>query len=174
MPLGDLLAATESVGDDEPVVGGAADGGKKFEFSDSCGDFVFVVLEAERSSHAAASGGGAALLRARAADRTAAGRVRPLPGKRPTDDRFNVWIRTTAPLPDDPAIHRCVLAYASDMTLLDTALMPHRRSVFDREHHGREPRPRAVVSPAVPRRPMAALHPGQPEHARRPRLRAAA
>ena len=30
-------------------------------------------------------------------------------------------------------------------------------------HHGREPRPCAVVSPAVPRRRMAALHPGQPE-----------
>ncbi len=45
---------------------------------------------------------------------------------------FNVWIRTTGRLPDDPAIHRCVLAYASDMMLLDTALLPHRRSVFDR------------------------------------------
>ena len=54
-------------------------------------------------------------------------------GKKPEDGRFNVWIRATAPLPDDPAIHRCVLAYASDMTLLDTALMPHRRSVFDRD-----------------------------------------
>ena len=38
-----------------------------------------------------------------------------------------------APLPDDPAIHRCVLAYASDMTLLDTALLPHGRTLFDRD-----------------------------------------
>ncbi len=42
-----------------------------------------------------------------------------------------VWIRTTGRLPDDPEIHRCVLAYASDMTLLDTALFPHGRMVFD-------------------------------------------
>jgi acyl-CoA thioesterase-2 len=42
-----------------------------------------------------------------------------------------VWVRATGPLPDDPAIHRCVLAYASDFTLLDTALFPHGRGVFD-------------------------------------------
>jgi acyl-CoA thioesterase II len=53
-------------------------------------------------------------------------------GKTPADGRFNVWIRATGRLPDDPAIHRCVLAYASDFTLLDTALVPHGRSVFDR------------------------------------------
>jgi acyl-CoA thioesterase-2 len=52
--------------------------------------------------------------------------------EKPADGRFNVWIRTTGRLPDDPAIHRCVLAYASDLTLLDTALLPHQRSVFDR------------------------------------------
>ncbi|MDD7909486.1 MULTISPECIES: acyl-CoA thioesterase II [Pseudovibrio] len=43
----------------------------------------------------------------------------------------HVWVRATAPLPDDPRLHQCVLAYASDMTLLDTALYPHGRSVFD-------------------------------------------
>jgi acyl-CoA thioesterase-2 len=42
-----------------------------------------------------------------------------------------VWIRTTGRLPDDPEIHRCVLAYASDMTLLDTALFAHGRILFD-------------------------------------------
>jgi acyl-CoA thioesterase-2 len=40
-------------------------------------------------------------------------------------------MRTTGPLPDDPAIHRCVLAYASDLTLLDTAMVPHGRSVLE-------------------------------------------
>ncbi len=50
-----------------------------------------------------------------------------------TFDRFNVWIRTTGRLPDDPAIHQCVLAYASDMTLLDTALLPHGRTLFEKE-----------------------------------------
>jgi len=50
-------------------------------------------------------------------------------------DRFSpeqhVWIRTTGDLPDDQAIHDCALAYASDMTLLDTALFPHGRSMFN-------------------------------------------
>jgi len=53
-------------------------------------------------------------------------------GQKSDDGHFNVWIRTTGRLPDDPPIHRCVLAYASDLTLLDTALLPHQRSVFDR------------------------------------------
>ena len=56
--LGDLLAATEAVGDDEPVGRGVADGGEEFEFADGHGDVVLVVLEAEGSGHAAASGGG--------------------------------------------------------------------------------------------------------------------
>ena len=44
-----------------------------------------------------------------------------------------VWVRTTATLPDDPAIHKCALAYASDMTLLDTSLFAHGRSVFNKD-----------------------------------------
>lgn len=43
----------------------------------------------------------------------------------------NVWVRASASLPDDPRIHTCVLAYASDMTLLDTSLFAHGTSVFD-------------------------------------------
>ena len=35
------------------------------------------------------------------------------------------WFRTVAPLPDDPAMHRAVIAYASDYTLLGTAALPH-------------------------------------------------
>jgi acyl-CoA thioesterase-2 len=54
-------------------------------------------------------------------------------GETVADGRFNVWIRATGRLPDEPAIHQCVLAYASDMTLLDAALIPHGRSVFDKE-----------------------------------------
>lgn len=42
-----------------------------------------------------------------------------------------VWMRATGRLPDDPAVHAAVLAYLSDMTLLDTALIAHGRSVFD-------------------------------------------
>ena len=36
-----------------------------------------------------------------------------------------VWVRTTGPLPDDPAVHRYLLAYASDFHFLVTALRPH-------------------------------------------------
>ena len=54
-------------------------------------------------------------------------------GKKFDDARFNVWIRATSRLPEDPAIHRSVLAYASDMTLLDSALVPHGHSVFEQE-----------------------------------------
>jgi acyl-CoA thioesterase-2 len=48
------------------------------------------------------------------------------------EPRFNVWIRATGRLPDDPTIHQCVLAYASDMTLLDSSLIAHGRTVFER------------------------------------------
>jgi acyl-CoA thioesterase-2 len=54
-------------------------------------------------------------------------------GKKYEDGRFHVWIRATGKLPDDPAIHQCVLAYASDMTLLDSALIPHGRTVFEKQ-----------------------------------------
>ena len=52
--------------------------------------------------------------------------------REPREPRFSVWIRATAPLPDDPAVHQCVLAYASDLTLLDSSLVAHGRTVFER------------------------------------------
>jgi acyl-CoA thioesterase-2 len=52
--------------------------------------------------------------------------------RQPMEPKFNVWIRATGRLPDDPAIHQCVLAYASDMTLLDSSLIVHGRTVFER------------------------------------------
>jgi acyl-CoA thioesterase II len=36
-----------------------------------------------------------------------------------------VWLRADGTLADDPVLHTCVVTYASDMTLLDTALLPH-------------------------------------------------
>jgi acyl-CoA thioesterase-2 len=54
-------------------------------------------------------------------------------GMKYPDGRFHVWIRTTAKLPDTPALHQCVLAYASDMTLLDASLAPHGRTLFDKD-----------------------------------------
>jgi acyl-CoA thioesterase-2 len=38
-----------------------------------------------------------------------------------------VWVRADGTLPDDPVLHQCVVAYLSDMTLLDTTLLPHAR-----------------------------------------------
>jgi acyl-CoA thioesterase-2 len=35
------------------------------------------------------------------------------------------WIRVSAKLGDDPALHRAVLTYISDLVLLGTALLPH-------------------------------------------------
>ena len=40
-----------------------------------------------------------------------------------------VWFKAVAALPDDEALHRCLLAYVSDIYLLDTALMPHAVSM---------------------------------------------
>lgn len=47
------------------------------------------------------------------------------------DGRFNIWIRVTADLPDDDMVHRCALAYASDMSLLDVSLAPFGRTIFE-------------------------------------------
>ena len=45
----------------------------------------------------------------------------------------DVWIRAAGRLPDDPAIHRAVLAYLSDLTLIDVTLAAHGRSLFEPE-----------------------------------------
>jgi acyl-CoA thioesterase II len=42
-----------------------------------------------------------------------------------------VWLRTNGRLPDDLLIHSIALTYASDMTLLDTSLLPHGGSWFE-------------------------------------------
>jgi acyl-CoA thioesterase-2 len=36
-----------------------------------------------------------------------------------------VWMRTAGPLSDEPVLHRSVLAYMSDLTLLSASLVPH-------------------------------------------------
>jgi acyl-CoA thioesterase-2 len=51
------------------------------------------------------------------------------PEKRPPHQA--VWVRATGALPQDVALQQCVLAYASDMTLLDTSLLPHGIGWFD-------------------------------------------
>jgi acyl-CoA thioesterase-2 len=42
-----------------------------------------------------------------------------------------IWIRVTGPVPDDRATQSVVLAYLSDMTLLDTSTFAHGRILFD-------------------------------------------
>ena len=47
-------------------------------------------------------------------------RLRPLPPLKPYDDDqwpvpARLWVSTKQPLPDDPLLHACILAYASDM-----------------------------------------------------------
>jgi acyl-CoA thioesterase II len=53
------------------------------------------------------------------------------PGK--SNPAQNIWIKATKKLPEDPATHQCVLSYASDITLLDTSLLPHGHTLFDPE-----------------------------------------
>ena len=43
----------------------------------------------------------------------------------PAPPQSHSWMRAVAPLPDDPRVHRAMLAFASDMTLLGTAILPH-------------------------------------------------
>ena len=48
----------------------------------------------------------------------------------PAEPRQAVWFRTVDRVPDDPMLHRCLLAYASDHNLMPTALLPHGKSWF--------------------------------------------
>lgn len=42
-----------------------------------------------------------------------------------------IWFRTKGAMPNDPVLHRCALAYASDYSLLSASLSPHGRRPFD-------------------------------------------
>jgi acyl-CoA thioesterase-2 len=54
-----------------------------------------------------------------------------LKGTGPRPPHQQVWMRADGVLPDDPMLHACVVAYASDMTLLDSILLPHELSWDD-------------------------------------------
>jgi acyl-CoA thioesterase-2 len=43
----------------------------------------------------------------------------------PRPSQAALWMRAIAPLPDDPVVHRALLAYASDHGLLRAAMLPH-------------------------------------------------
>ncbi len=44
-----------------------------------------------------------------------------------------IWMRASGKLPDAFPLHQCVLAYASDFSLLDTALIAHGKLMFDKD-----------------------------------------
>ena len=43
-----------------------------------------------------------------------------------SEAKSRLWVRADGELPDDPLLHAAVVAYASDMSLFDSILMPHR------------------------------------------------
>jgi acyl-CoA thioesterase-2 len=45
----------------------------------------------------------------------------------------SIWMRASGTLPDEFPLHQCVLAYASDFSLLDTALIAHGKLMFDED-----------------------------------------
>lgn len=51
--------------------------------------------------------------------------------KDPLPPLQDMWLRTTGDVPDSRVVQAAVLGYLSDMTLLDTALFAHGRSIFD-------------------------------------------
>ena len=63
---------------------------------------------------------------------------RPVVGEDPfnpkvTDPIKYVWFRADGTLPDTPALHKYLLAYASDFGLLTTSLLPHGKGVWQND-----------------------------------------
>jgi len=56
---------------------------------------------------------------------------KPVPGPA----QFRCWIRVGERLPDDPVLHRSMLAYASDFNLLQAAMIPHAMTFVQRDLH---------------------------------------
>src|SRR5690349_16366889 len=52
----------------------------------------------------------------------------------PREPQQDVWIKSNGDLPEVPLIHECVVAYASDLTLLDTAMFPHAISYQEQQY----------------------------------------
>ena len=46
-------------------------------------------------------------------------------GGEPVRDTNYCWMRVEEPLPESPLLHQCILAYASDLALNDSAFRPH-------------------------------------------------
>ncbi|WP_369726252.1 acyl-CoA thioesterase [Bradyrhizobium sp. LLZ17] len=52
-------------------------------------------------------------------------------GQKIKDGRIHIWMKSAAKLPEDPALHMCALAYASDFSLLDVVMARYGRTLFD-------------------------------------------
>jgi acyl-CoA thioesterase-2 len=48
----------------------------------------------------------------------------------PSEPIQYVWFKANGELPEDPQVHRYLLAYASDFSLISTAMRPHGMSVL--------------------------------------------
>lgn len=49
----------------------------------------------------------------------------------PQPAKAHYWLKSADPLPDAPIYHYCALAFASDLGLLATALLPHDTTLFE-------------------------------------------
>src|ERR1700730_11567425 len=109
------------------------------------------------------AGAGAPLLRARAPDRAASGRIRALSRQ---EDRQRAFPRVDSHhrQPAGRSRHSSVRARLRVRPHLARRSAGAARAFGVRPaHHRRQPRSRAVVPPPIPRRSMAALRAGQPE-----------
>ena len=79
------------------------------------------------------------------------------------EPRRLTWIRAIDALPEQPALHACLLAYVSDYQFGTTALAPHGMSWLSPSRAARFDRPRDVVSPPVSLRRLAAPRHGEPD-----------
>jgi len=64
--------------------------------------------------------------------------IRPVTENDPYDPEIGepikyLWLRADGKLPDIPALHKYILAYASDFGFLTTSLLPHGRSVWQKD-----------------------------------------
>src|SRR5690606_15248074 len=53
----------------------------------------------------------------------------------PDPAQFKCWLRADERLPDDPVLHRSMLAYTSDFNLLQAAMIPHAMTFVQRDLH---------------------------------------